>query len=331
MVKALYIMDPEKWALIYGPEQQAQIAKMVEMPAPVLSPAEALKRPDLLAEMEVLLSGWGGPVLDQAFLALAPKLKALIYGAGSVRHMVGPEFWARKIVLTTAYAANAIPVAEFSLAHILLGLKRAWLLSVEMKKARTMPERKIPLAGAFGSTVGLISLSAIGRLVLQRLATFDVKVIAYDPTVTTAQAAALNVELVPLEELFARSDVVSLHAPLLPQTVGLITGALLAGMKPGATFINTARGAVVRENEMIEVLSFRQDLTAILDVTDPEPPESGSKLYDLPNVALTPHLAGSLDRECRRMGQLAADELRRYLAGESLKSGITQEQLASMA
>lgn len=331
MLKALYVMDPVNWPRVYGPEQQAQIAKMVEVLSPVLSPTEALKRPDLLGQMDVLISGWGGPVLDKNFLTLAPNLKALFYGAGTVRHMLSPEFWERKIVLTTANAANAIPVAEFSLAHILLGLKRAWFLSVETKKNRTFAAPEIPLAGSFGSTVGLISLSTIGRLVLQRLKTFDVKVIASDPTVTPVQAAELGVELVPLTELFARSDVVSLHAPHLPTTTGLITGALLASMKPGTTFINTSRGAIVRENEMIEVLIARPDLTAILDVTHPEPPEPTSKLFDLPNVVLTPHIAGSVERECRRMGQWAADELRRYLAGEPLKSGLTEQQVASMA
>lgn len=331
MLKALYIMDRESWSRIYGPEQQAQIARMVEVLAPVLSPEEALKRPNLLRQMDILLSGWGGPTLDRNFLGLAPKLEALFYGAGTVRHMLSQEFWDRKIVVTTANAANAIPVAEFSLAHILLGLKRAWIQSVEMKKARAVPETKIPPAGSFGSTVGLISLSTIGRLVLQRLATIDVKVVAYDPTITQAQAAALNVEIVPLAELFTRSDVVSLHAPLLPSTTGLIGSSLLAGMKPGATFINTARGAIVRENEMIEVLSVRPDLTAILDVTHPEPPEAASKLYDLPNVVLTPHIAGSVERECQRMGQWAADELRCYLAGEPLKSQITPELANSMA
>ena len=324
-------MDPGSWSRIYGPEQQAQIAGMVEVLAPVLSPREALQRPDLLQQMDILLSGWGGPILDKNFLELAPKLKALMYGAGSVRHMLSPEFWDRKIVVTTANAANAIPVAEFSLAHILLGLKRAWLQSVEMKRTRAFPETKIPLAGCYGSTVGLISLSTIGRLVLERLVTFDVKVIAYDPTATPAQAAALNVKLVSLAELFTRSDVVSLHAPLLPETTGLITGSLLAGMKPGAVFINTARGAIVRETEMIEVLSVRPDLTAILDVTCPEPPETTSKLFDLPNVVLTPHIAGSVERECRRMGQWAADELRRYLAGEPLKTPVTPERASLMA
>jgi phosphoglycerate dehydrogenase-like enzyme len=324
-------MDSMAWRSIYGPKQHAQIAEMVEVLAPVMSPDEALRRPELLREMDVLISGWGGPVLDKSFLARAPKLKAFFYGAGTVRRLLSHEFWERKIVLTTANTANAIPVAEFSLAHILLGLKRAFFQAVEVKKIRTFPETRIPTAGAYESTVGLISLSTIGRLVRKHLAHFDVQVIACDPTVTRAQAATLKVELVSLSELFFRSDVISLHAPHLPETEGLITGALLAKMKPGATFINTARGALIREAEMIEVLSARPDLTAVLDVTCPEPPEKTSRLYDLPNVILTPHIAGSIENECQRMGQWVADELRRYLAGEPLKSAITSERASLMA
>lgn len=111
----------------------------------------------------------------------------------------------------------------------------------------------------------------------------------------------------------------------------MITGALLGAMKLGATFINTARGAVVRENELIEVMMARPDLTAVLDVTWPEPPVEGSPLYTLPNVILTPHIAGSKDRECRRMGRLMIDEFDRWSRGEGLKWGISREKSARLA
>ena len=111
----------------------------------------------------------------------------------------------------------------------------------------------------------------------------------------------------------------------------MITGEHLASMKANAAFINTARGAVVREDEMVEVLRQRPDLYAILDVTYPEPPEPGSPLYTLPNVVLTPHIAGSMDNECRRMGRYAIEDCRRYLAGEPLQWQITREQAATLA
>src|SRR5690606_8819626 len=115
-----------------------------------------------------------------------------------------------------------------------------------------------------------------------------------------------------------RSDVVSLHSPWLPETVGMITGDHFRQMKPYASFINTARGAIIREAEMIAVLQDRPDLTALLDVTYPEPPAPGSPLYTLPNVVLTPHIAGSMDMECRRMGRYMVDELQRFLHDEPL-------------
>ncbi|MFQ9872123.1 MAG: NAD(P)-dependent oxidoreductase [Oscillospiraceae bacterium] len=121
----------------------------------------------------------------------------------------------------------------------------------------------------------------IARLVAQRLRTFDVKILAYDPFVTAEQAQELGVTLCSLQELFSRSDVVSLHTPWLKETENMITGEMFASMKQGATFINSARGAVIREPEMIEVLQRRPDLQAVLDVTYPEPPAQDSPLWTM--------------------------------------------------
>jgi phosphoglycerate dehydrogenase-like enzyme len=173
--------------------------------------------------------------------------------------------------------------------------------------------------------VGLVSLGLIGRLVRERLRPFDLRVLAYDPYVKPDYARELDVQLLPLAEVFRRSDVVSLHTPLREETEKMITGAHFASMKPGATFINTARGAIVHETEMIEVLKQRPDLQAVLDVTYPEPPEPGSPLYTLPNVILTPHIAGSMDGECRRMGRYMVEELRRFVAGKPLRWQVTRE------
>jgi phosphoglycerate dehydrogenase-like enzyme len=162
-------------------------------------------------------------------------------------------------------------------------------------------------------------------MVAERLRAFDVRVIAYDPFATPEAAADLSVELCTLEALFERSDVVSCHTPWLPETVGLLNGALFRRMKPGASFINTARGAVVNEAELIEVLGARDDLFAVLDVTYPEPPAVDSPLYTLPNVLLTPHIAGSMDDECRRMGRMMVDELDRWLRGEPLRHRVTRD------
>jgi phosphoglycerate dehydrogenase-like enzyme len=333
MLKALYILNSDAFERIYGPPEQAEVARLVEVIGPPQTAETIRQNLDRLAEVEIILSGWGAPRLDEALLEAAPNLKAIFYAAGSVRGFVTDAFWRRDIILTSAYAANAIPVSEYTIAAIHLSLRHFWRYVRFIKEEKHYPDRATfgPIPGGFESVVGLISPGMIGRLVCRRLQASDLRLIAYDPYVTQAEAEELGVEMVGLAELFRQADVVSLHTPWLPETEGLITGELLASMQPGATFINTARGAIVRENEMIEVLQQRPDLWAILDVVYPEPPESGSLLFTLPNVLLTPHIAGSQANGCRRMGQYAIAELKRYLAGQSLQWEITEERAKLLA
>lgn len=329
--KGLYVLaDRER---IYGPEQQAEIAALVDIIGPPLQADAVFEHADLLADVELIFSGWGAPRLDAEFLDACPNLRAFFYGAGSVRYFVSDEFWRRNIILTSSYAANAVPVSEYVLSTVFLSLKRFWHFSRSIKTAHTYPsdEARQQIAGGFGGTVGLISLGMIGRLMLERLAPFDLNLIAYDPFVGEAEMAELGATKVSLPELFSAADVVSLHTPWLPETEGLITGDLLQMMKPDATFINTARGAIVNEAELVETLRLRPDLWAILDVTYPEPPSPESPLYTLPNVILTPHIAGSLGTECWRMGQYVVDQLRAYLAGDPLEWAIDQEKAKLLA
>lgn len=330
MLKGLFVLGPGNYERIYSPEDQQHIRQRVEIYASPQTANDVIANRAILHDADVIFSGWGGPKMDAEFLAAAPNLKAVFYGAGSIRGLVTDAFWARNITITSAAAANAIPVTEFTLAQILLSLKRTWFYALEGKRSGQWVRRQ-HVPGAYGSTVGLISLGLIGRRVAELLRPFDVKVIAYDPFFPQAAAAELGVEMVSLDEVFSRADVVSLHTPWLPETVGMITGAHFAQMKPDSTFINTARGAIVREDEMIAVLQERPDIYALLDVTYPEPPVEGAPLYSLPNVILTPHIAGSLDAECWRMGRYMVEELERYLNGEPLRYAITQEQFARMA
>ncbi len=285
-----------------------------------------------LAEVRFLFSGWGGPRLDEATLPYFPKLEAVFYGAGSIRSIVCDAFWERNIPVCSAWAANAVPVAEFTFAQIILGLKQTLPTYGLVKKTRSYTRTEhVSLGGAFGTTVGLVSLGQIGRRVAEMLKQLEVQVLVYDPFFPQEKATALGVELVSLEALFERSRVVSLHAPWLPETVGMITGALLERMPPGGTFINTARGAIVNEPELIEVMKKRDDLTAVLDVVYPEPAPPESALYDLPNVFLSPHIAGSDAGECARMGMYMVEECQRFIAGEPLQWCVSREAAAVMA
>jgi phosphoglycerate dehydrogenase-like enzyme len=226
--------------------------------------------------------------------------------------------------VTTASHANSIPVAEYTLATILFSLKHGWRLHRETIAQRRFVDRN-DVPGSYRTAVGLISMGMVGRIVLELLKPFDLEVLVYDPYLSHAQADLLGVEKTSLEAMFKRCHVVSIHAPELDETRGMVTGALIASLPIGATLINTARGSLINEAELIGVLEQRPDLQAVLDVTEPEPPSEDSKLFVLPNVMLTPHIAGSAGGECRRMGAYMVEELDRYLKDEPLKWEVTPE------
>ena len=328
-MRALLFARKAQLDLVYGPEQRERLGRLVELEVFAGDYDSAADVADALAETELLFSTWGMKKLDEPLLRAAPRLKAVFYAAGSVRRLVSDAFWQRGIPLCSAWAANAVPVSEMTLGLILLGLKRFF----EHARVFRAPGgyHRFPVAGGYKSTVGLIGMGMIGRRVRELLRSFDVRVVAYDPYLSDEGARVLGVEKRSLEALFAESDVVSLHAPNLPETQGMLKAEHFRLMKEGATFINTARGAIVDEPGMIEVLRARPDITALLDVTHPEPPVEGSPLYALPNVILTPHIAGSMDRECWRMADYMIDECERFLKGEPLLYRVTPERLKTMA
>ena len=329
----LYFCHPPRLEEVYGEAERAALAGLLAIDDEVVLTRDNWRRHrELLLDVRVLVSTWGGPVLDAEFLEAAPDLDLLLYGAGTIRNIMTDEAWERGVRVTTAADANAVPVAEFSLSQILYCLKNGWQLS----RRTTAGEDALwgvdkPMAGTYGSTVGLVSLSLIGSKVAHLLQAFDVEVLAYDPVADSGRFAELGVSSVGLDELFAASDVVSVHAPLLSETRHLIDERLLRAMKRGASLINTARGAIINEADLIEVLAARPDLTAVLDVTDPEPPAPDSPLRSLPNAVITPHIAGAFRGECRRLGEAMVAELRRYLAGEPLRWEITRDAQALRA
>lgn len=313
----------------YPPHLVEKLSPRVRILEPALDAETWQNHPELLAKTDYILGTWGLPRLDANFLDRVPQLKGLFYAAGSVKSFVTPEFFQRELIISNANQANAIPVAEYAAAAILLSLKRFWQHSRETKQSRDW--KRLPVPGAWRSVVGLISLGAVGRLTAERLQSHDVEVLAFDPFATAEQAKVLDVRLCPLDEIFRTSDVVSLHAPWLPQTENLVTRTQLRLMKRGATLLNTSRGAIINEADLCQVLEERPDLTAILDVTHPEPPAADSPLFTLENVILTPHISGSMDGEVARMGQWMVDELLRHLDGQPLRYQLTEAELTTAA
>ena len=329
MLNGLYVMDLARFPDVYGDDERAALEKNLRITAPPLTPADLT--PSLLADVDVLVTAWGGPQLTQELLDSAPRLALVLYGAGSVRPIVTEASWARGVRVTTANAVIADAVGEYALAQVLYALKHGWRYVLAARARGESLPRATNEPGANGSVVGLMSLGATGRATARLLARHDLVLQAYDPYVDPSVAASLGVRLVSLEELFATSDVVSLHAPVLDATRKVVSTGLLSSMKPDATLINTARGALVDEEALVQVLLDRPDLFAVLDVTDPEPPLPGSPLFSLPNVVVTPHLAGTLNTERRRQGALMAFELARYVAGEPLEHEVFEAGQAKSA
>ncbi len=281
-----------------------------------------------LADVEVLFSTWGFPLLNDAQLDKMPKLRAVFYAAGSVQNFARPLLQ-RDIIVVSAWAANAVPVAQWTLAQILLANKGYH--RNEREFAATRAGRKFRGRGNFGAPVAILGAGQIGRRVIELLQPFDLPVLVFDPFLPAEQAEKLGVEKVELDEAFARGHVVSNHLANLPATIGMLKGAHFAQMPPDATFINTGRGATVRQTEMIEVLRARPDIIALLDVTSPEPTPRDSPLWDLPNVHLTTHIAGSIGDEVVRMADYAIEEFVRWQRREPLRYAVSEDMLELMA
>jgi phosphoglycerate dehydrogenase-like enzyme len=166
--------------------------------------------------------------------------------------------------------------------------------------------------------------------VIELLRPYDLEVALFDPFVDAEGAAALGATALGLDELCATSDVVSIHAPDLPETRGMIGARQLAAMRDGATLVNTARGRLV-DHAALEAELVAGRLMAVLDVMHPEPLPPDSPLWQLPNVFLTPHLAGAQGRELARLTDLAIDQIERFVRGEPLTEEVREEDLSRMA
>lgn len=172
---------------------------------------------------------------------------------------------------------------------------------------------------------------AIGRTLIALLRPFHLPILVFDPYLSDADAAVLGVEKVTLDDAFRRARVVSNHLANRPETVEMLRAELFALLPDGATFLNTGRGQTVHEPDLIAALTARPSLTALLDVTHPEPPPPDSPLRALPNVFLTPHIAGSIGDEVVRMADYCLDDFRRWQRGEPLRYAVTPAILATMA
>jgi phosphoglycerate dehydrogenase-like enzyme len=318
---ALLAIGPDLRDQVFPPDLRATLDGLI-------STADLADGPGL-AMAEVIISGWGGPVLDDGRLARMPRLRLVVHTGGSVKEAgIGALAWQRGIDVSSAAAVNAVPVAQYTVAAILLAGKRAFRLAADYAGGHFHHVPPGLGTGNAGRTVGVVGASRIGRLVLAQLREHGFRLLVSDPYLTPSAARQLGAELATLDNLLAAADVVTLHAPLLDQTRLLIDDRRLGLLRDGAVLVNTARGGLVDTDALVR---HCERIDAVLDVTDPEPLPPGHPLLHRPNVLVTPHIAGALGSEIRRLGEFAIAEIGRWLAGEPLIGAVRVEDLARIA
>lgn len=327
MKSAFFNSSPQRIGEVYSRSQREQLKK--------LGVSGKIYDKSGLSEMkdvEYIFSTWGMiPLTREEIRRYLPKLRAVFYAAGSVKYFAEP-FLACGVRIFSAWQANAVPVAEYAVSQILLANKGFYSLSRLCRTDYAAARKRLEnYPGNFGAKVGILGYGAVARLVVEALRKRDVEVCIFAPDISFEEARSMGVIKTGLDEIFGECDVISNHLANNENTVGIINAGLIAKMKPYSTFINTGRGAQVDESALVRKLTEDDTVTAVLDVTDPEPPEQGSELYTLKNVFLTPHSAGSSGNEVHRMAEYMIREAERFIRGEKCGCQVTVDMLETMA
>jgi D-3-phosphoglycerate dehydrogenase len=270
--------------------------------------------------------------VDAEVLAAAPKLKIVARAGVGLDNVDVDAATERGVLVVNAPTSNIHSAAEHALALLLAASRQIPAADATLRE-HTWKRSKFSGTEIFGKTVGIVGLGRIGQLVAARIEAFGTHVIAYDPYVSPARAAQLGIELLPLDELLARADFISVHLPKTPETAGLLDKQALAKTKPGVIIVNAARGGLVNEAALAEAVSSGHVRAAGLDVYSSEPC-TDSPLFELPQVVVTPHLGASTEEAQDRAGTDVAESVRLALAGEfvpdavNVGGGVVNEEVA---
>jgi len=303
-------LDLEGPDRVFGPppEDAATVARLTEF----------------VPDLDVLVVGYGSPRVTESVLVAAPRLQMVgdTHGDRFAARVDVAACEARGITVVDTTNGSSDPVAEWALALTLVGLRNAGSFFRRLIAGEVLWEDRDVLltdpgylnGELTGKTVGIIALGNVGRRFLELLAPFHVHVLAYDPGAPEVLAAAYDIDLTSLDNVLTRSDVVVCLVPLTTRSAGLLGRREIELMKPGAVFVNVSRGPVVDTDALVDRLR-RGDLVACLDVVDPEPLAADSPLRSMPNVFLSPHIAGVTAAAEPRFVDLMVDEVLRVLAG----------------
>jgi phosphoglycerate dehydrogenase-like enzyme len=287
---------------------------------------EQMKRQ--IAGADFAITSWGCQALTREVLACAPDLKAVLHAAGTVKGVVTPELWEQGIRVTSGAEALGKGVAETALGLMIASLKDMWRLSQHTRTGAWDGLSRV--RELYEVTVGVIGAGKAGGHFIKLLQHFDVEVLLYDPIITQEDAEKLGAKKVELKQLLAESDVISIHAPSLPETEKMFNRESLALLKDDCILMNTARGSIIDEAALVEELR-KGRLFACIDVTNPEPPVADHPFRELPNVILLPHIAGSVNNGLHRLGAFIVDDLQLLLEGKPMRGEVTGDLMSVLA
>jgi len=334
MKRLLYAMPDARFDQIFPEAIRRLIAEkcqVIEAPVPTRVTKDFLLAH--LPDAQLVVTSWGTPMLGEDAVAAASNLELIAHAAGTIKPIVSEAAWERGVRVTSAAPAIGECVAEFCLGLMLTVPKRTpWFVDhVRRGGWRETTDFFGPALEIYKQNVGVIAASFVGRHLIRLLRPFGCKVLLYDPYCSAEEAESLGATKVEsLDDIFSRCRVVSLNAPVTEETKGMIRGRHFALLQPGSVFINTARGIIVNQEEMVEELR-KGRFVACLDVTEPEPPTIDHPLRRLPNVILTPHMAGIVAENMQRIGEFIADEIAAFLGGRPLKGEVARDRLARIA
>jgi D-3-phosphoglycerate dehydrogenase len=239
-----------------------------------------------------------------------------------------PALSRRKVPLMVAGTANSPSVAEQAMFMMLTLAKRAVEMHSMVKDGKWAQRLGILPYDLFGKTVLIVGFGRIGTRIAKRCQAMEMQVLIYDPYKSAAEIKAAGCEPVTdLDAALPRADFLSIHCPKTPETVGMFNAARLKRMKPTAYLINTARGGIVDEAALYEVLVSGKLAGAGLDVFEQEPPPSGHSLFELPNVIMAPHVAGVTREAVERMSVQTARNLLSALDGEPIRQNVINQDV----
>lgn len=283
---------------------------------------------EVIRDADVAVTSWGTPKLTADILDCAPNLKLILHAAGSVKPFITDDIYDRGIRVISSAQILSSGVSETALGFTLSAAKNFYELN---SMTHSGAWETVRVTEMFDITVGIIGFGFAGRHYAELLQNFEVDVIAYDPGVSADEMAKVGATKAEMAEVFAKSDILSIHAPELPSTYHIVNKDSLATMKDGAILINTARGSLVDEQALAEALISGKLKYACIDVTDPEPPAAENPLRKISNCILTPHIAGQANNGLKRIGLNCYRQMVHFMDGEPLSGEVTKEMLATIA